>query len=95
MAESGVTMMLRAMGVDPDGIKRDVQQFMESVKAMGDKLDANQQRIEAKLDRIQRELEHPGETVEINKPNGEATGVLLTTEKFPEQMVAEMMRPSL
>ena len=33
MAESGMVMMLRAMGVDPEGIKRDMTQFMEAIKA--------------------------------------------------------------
>jgi hypothetical protein len=90
MGDSGVTMMLRAMGVDPEGIKRDVQQFMETVKAGVEKVNANQERIEMKLDRIEKLLDPAGSTVEIEKPNGEATGVLLTTEKFPQRMIAEI-----
>lgn len=31
-----------------------------------------------------------GDTVEIRKPNGEATGVLLTTEKFPQAVLDEL-----
>jgi hypothetical protein len=83
-----MTMMLRAMGIDPEGIKRDVQQFMDTVKTGVEKINANQARIESQLDRIEKLLDPPGETVSVNKPNGEATGVLLTTERFPAPLLA-------
>lgn len=49
---SGMGMMMKAMGVDPEEIKGSVTAFMETVKSSIEKIDANQKRIEDKLEKI-------------------------------------------
>lgn len=88
MALSGMAMMLKSLGVDPDEIRGNVEQFMGYMKAAADKINANQAIIEAKLDRIEKLIDPPGETTVITE-NGEHTGVLLTTEKFPLEMIVD------
>jgi hypothetical protein len=89
MGESGMTMMLRSLGFDPDGMKRDIEQFMAAMKAAVEKVNANQASIEATLDRIEKLVEHPGATTAIVTESGEDAGVLLTTEKFPREMLED------
>jgi hypothetical protein len=94
MAESGMAMMVKsligAVGIDPEGLKRDIEQFMAMMKAGVDQLNANQARIDAKLDRIEKLVAQPGETVAVLDDLGNATGVLLTTEKFPDAMLEDV-----
>lgn len=88
MSDSGMAMMLKSFGFDTDGIKRDLEQFMLAMKTGVEKINANQARIEEKLQRIENLIEHPGETTAIIE-NGENTGILLTTEKFPREMLED------
>lgn len=89
MPESGMTMMLKSLGFDTDGMKRDLEQFMLAMKTGVEKINANQARIEAKLERIENLIEQPGKTTAIADENGEHTGILLTTEKFPREMLED------
>jgi hypothetical protein len=88
MPVSGMAMMLKSFAIDPDEIRGNVEQFMAYMKAAADKINANQAIIEAKLDRIEKLIDPPGETVHI-KENGLGTGVLVTTEKFPQELIDE------
>lgn len=85
--------MLRAFGFDPAEMRQNAEDFMVGVKTVMEKLEANQLRIEAKLDCIEKLIEHPGETTVITE-NGENTGVLLTTEKFPREMLEDAAKYS-
>ena len=89
MSDSGMAMMLKSFGFDTDGIKRDLEQFMGAMKNGVEKINANQAAIEAKLDHIVNLIQQPGETTAITV-NGENTGVLLTTEKFPQEMLDDV-----
>lgn len=109
MPVSGMAMMLKSLGIDPDEIRGNVEQFMAYMKAAADKINANQAVIELKLrelqtqgtnlweqnntlrqhiDRIEKLIDLPGETVHI-KENGLGTGILVTTEKFPQELIDE------
>jgi hypothetical protein len=91
MSMNGMGMMLKSLGIDPDELKRNVEEFMSVVKASLQKVDANQARIETKLDSILTRLDglapEPS-TTEI-MANGAASGILITNEKFPRQMMDE------
>ena len=114
MPVSGMAMMLKSLGVDPDEIRGNVEQFMAYMKAAADKINANQAIIEAKLrelqtqgtnlweqnntlrqhiDRIEKIIDPPGETVHITE-NGLGTGVLVTTEKFPQELIDDAAQHS-
>jgi hypothetical protein len=86
--ESGMSMMLKSLGFDTEGVKRDLEQFMNAMKTGVEKINTNQVRIEEKLDRIERLVEHPGTTTAIER-DGEPSGVLLTTEKFPREILED------
>lgn len=88
MGESGMAMMLRSLGFDADGMKRNMEEFMGAMKAGVEKINANQATIEAKLDRIEKLVERPGTTTAIME-DGEPTGVLMTTEKFPNEILED------
>lgn len=92
-----MAMMLKSLGIDPDEIKGSIDQFMQTMKAAAEKINANQLSIEAKLDMIQAKLnemqtiiDDPGHTTQI-KANGEDTGILVTTERFPKEMLEDVM----
>jgi hypothetical protein len=94
-----MAMMLKSLGIDPDEIKGSIDQFMQTMKAAAEKINANQLSIEAKLDMIQAKLnelqtiiDDPGHTAQI-KANGEDTGILITTERFPKEMIDDVMGP--
>lgn len=110
MPVSGMAMMLKSFGIDPDEIRGNVEDFMTYMKAAADKINANQTIIEVKLtelqtqgtnlweqnntlrqhiDRIEKLIEQPGETIHI-KENGLGTGVLVTTEKFPQEFYGKI-----
>lgn len=89
MAMNGTAMMLKSLGIDPDQIQRNVEEFMTAVKGALEKVDANQARIETKLDAIQARLDAgAGSTTHIHA-NGKPAGVLVTDEKFPQEMLDE------
>jgi hypothetical protein len=49
---SGIGLMMKSMGIDPDEIRGDVEKFMSGVKVSIAKIDAAQVKVEAKLDEI-------------------------------------------
>jgi hypothetical protein len=89
-------MLLKAMGVDPAQVKQNIEEFMAMMRTGVEKIDAAQQRIESKLDAIlaNQELargtgaDRPPSTQHILE-NGANTGVLITGEKFPKEMLAD------
>ncbi len=89
MVQSGMSQMLKSLGFDTDALKKDIEQFMGAVKSGIETINANQARIEAKLDRIEKLVEHPGTTTSIATEAGEESGVLLTTEKFPNEILED------
>ena len=84
--------LLKTMGVDTDDIQAQATNFMQGMKAQADTINANQQRIEKKLDEILGRLDaiSPApatrEILEDDKP----TGVLITDEKFPQAMIDDV-----
>ena len=87
MALSGPAMLLKSLGLDPEEIQQNVESFKAAMAAAVAKIDANQARIEAKLDDIL--AGQKGETIAI-KEDGKHTGVLMTTEKFPDEMLRDV-----
>ena len=87
MVLSGPAMLLKSLGLDPEEIQQNVESFKAAMAAAVAKIDANQARIEAKLDDIL--AGQKGETIAI-KEDGKHTGVLMTTEKFPDEMLRDV-----
>ena len=87
MALSGPAMLLKSLGLDPEEIQQNVESFKAAMAAAVAKIDANQARIEAKLDEIL--AGQKGETTAIVE-DGKHTGVLMTTEKFPDAMLRDV-----
>jgi hypothetical protein len=96
MAQSGMEMLLGKL--TPDGIKTQVEGFIANMQGQAQALNENQRRIEAKLDSIEGKLDTVTELLRGLIPqtsttpimqNGEATGVLITNEKFPQEMLSE------
>jgi hypothetical protein len=105
MASTGMAIMLKSLGLDPDELKRNVEDFMQHMKQQAErinanqaKLEANDARLEAKLDELQNLLAElvtaelgprRPSTTEIFN-NGERTGILITDEKFPQAMLDDV-----
>lgn len=94
---SGMTGMLKALGLDPDELKKNVETFMETMTAAAQQIKANQIAIETKLTaiegqlkRIQAELPEAGTTTSIKNDDGNDTGILVTTEKFPDELIRDV-----
>lgn len=92
MAVNGMTTMMKAMGLDPDELKATVEQFMGGMKDQAAKINANQGRLETKLDVILMKLAELSPIVATRQilENGEATGVLITNERFPQEMIDDV-----
>jgi hypothetical protein len=97
MAVSGVALMMRSLGVDPEKLRESIEAFMATMTTAAATINANQKRIEENLGRIERQLaaievklSDPGETTELAGPDGRSSGVLLTTEKFPDAMLRDV-----
>jgi hypothetical protein len=100
MAASGMAIMLKTLGLDPDELKSNVDGFMSHMKDQAATINANQQRIEAKLEHIEAKTDNvltlmverigpPPSTTAILE-NGEHTGILITNEKFPQEMIDDV-----
>ena len=90
MPVSGMQMMLRSLGLDPDELRANVEGFMGTMKAAVEKVEANQLRIEGQLQRIEGKLDQIGldplvfkESTRPIYEDGRSTGVIITDEKFP------------
>jgi hypothetical protein len=89
VAISGMAGLLKSMGVDTEELTATANQFMEGMKAQAQTINANQTRIETKLDAILELLNTsaPAPATRELLENGERTGVLITDEKFPQAML--------
>jgi hypothetical protein len=95
MIESGMTAMMKALGLDPVELKAHVEAFTSHMKEQAAAINANQRRIEAKLDVIDEKLAAlvPRETTtEILDNAGVGTNVLITSERFPQAMIDDVNR---
>jgi hypothetical protein len=110
MAASGMAMMLKSLGLDPDELKANVEAFMLHMKAQAEKINQNQARLEAMLATVEDQGttalsrledlqamvlivaagESQGTTTAILE-NGRASGNLITSEKFPQEMIEDVM----
>lgn len=110
MAASGMAMMLKSLGLDPDELKANVEAFMLHMKAQAEKINQNQARLEAMLGYVEDQGttalsrledlqamvlilaagESQGTTTAILE-NGRASGNLITSEKFPQEMIEDVM----
>jgi hypothetical protein len=94
VASSGIEILLKAAGIDPGEIRASIDQFMSSMKATADAINANQGRIETKLNTIISNQEKASQaasqaTTTHVLENGRPTGVLLTDEKFPDEVLKD------
>lgn len=95
MAElSGMGMLLKTLGVNPDEIRASIDSFMSGQKELLTRIAANQERLEASSARIEAKLQfvidqqvtpypHPSTTTELLS-NGRPTGIVVSDEKFPQ-----------
>jgi hypothetical protein len=91
---SGMAMMLKTLGLDPEEIRANMESFMAGMKAQAEAIDAKLTRIEAKSDRIEAAIAEQGpvkQTAAILE-DGETTGVYITNEKFPQVMIDDVNR---
>lgn len=103
MPTSGMAMMLKSLGIDPDEIRANVEQFMAGMKAAVEKVEANQLRIEGKLEDLQKQgadLDEQNRTIIYwlglaiesggttrLKDNGKDLGIIEHSEKFPQDVI--------
>lgn len=100
MIESGMVALMKGFGLDPAEIKQHVEAFTSHMKAQAAAINANQQRIEAKLEAhdakldelLNRTAAQPVEasTTEILDVSGRPTNVLVTSERFPQAMIDDV-----
>jgi hypothetical protein len=99
MVMSGMAGMLKALGVDPDELKANVETFMVNMKAQAETINANQARLEAQGARIEGKLDavltrfdelSPASSTKEVLEDGKPTGVLITSERFPQAMIDDV-----
>ena len=104
MPPSGMGMMLKSMGLDPDELKANVETFMQHMKEQADKINANQARLEEMITANQASLNSIAQilsglstlvttqnsTTHILDEEGKKSGVLITSEKFPQEMLDDV-----
>lgn len=95
--ESGMSQLIAKLS--PQGIKEQVETFIAGMKAQAEASAAAQTRMEAKLDAIAAALdklvftilsavaEAPTSSTTPILDNGRSSGVLLTSEKFPQEIL--------
>ena len=123
--QNGMAGMLKAMGLDPDELKTNVEGFMAGMRDQAAKINANQERLEAQGGRLETRLDAIAETLELPHDgvggdlgarleakldaitmkldeilpiqttreifeDGRATGVLITSERFPQAMIDDV-----
>jgi hypothetical protein len=104
MAASGMAMMLKSLGLDPDELKGNVEAFMSHMKDQAEKINQNQARLESKLDALENSLGNiahilaalsllvaPQASTTAILENGAHSGNLITSEKFPTEMIEDVM----
>jgi hypothetical protein len=100
----GVQNMLKSMGFDPEEMKRVATLFMDGQRALLESIDANQKRIEAKIDGVSSRLQFvidqqtraylPGSTTELKDSDGRGLGVVVTDEKFSQVILDDATKAS-
>jgi hypothetical protein len=100
--ESMVASGLKALGLDPEAIKAEVEAFMAHMREQVAAIHASQERLEAKVDASTHELgrlSHLVDELAGVRPstvpileNGAATGTFMTTEKFPQELIDDVNR---
>jgi hypothetical protein len=92
------------MGVDPELMKKSIEDFMSGQRMLLERINENQNRLEAGMIRLESSVSSlaqklsslldpgTGNTVELRTAEGERTGVLETTERFPQRLVDEVMQ---
>ena len=103
MGSTGTAMMLKALGLDPEEIKANIEGFMQQMRDQAHTINGNQLRIETKLDAIDGTLRRlaisaaagglgavPKSTAELCDNQGDPTGVLVTNERFPQQLLEDV-----
>lgn len=93
--------LLKTMGFDPDAMKAQLEAFIQNMQAAAAAISANQARLEAQGAKIEAQGEAilarldliapAPRTVEIIE-DGKPTGVLITDEKFPQQMIDDVFK---
>jgi hypothetical protein len=89
MAVSGMASMMKALGLDPEELRANVEKFMAEMKGQAAAINANQARIETKLDEILAALP-PRPSSRAILENGVDTGTFITNEKFPQAMIDDV-----
>lgn len=99
MALSGMGMMLKSFGIDPEEIKSSIEAFMAQTKTAVEEIRANQKTLEAKDDLIIENQQHmnlmlglliqekQGSSRMLENEKGESLGILETSEKFPTEVI--------
>jgi hypothetical protein len=99
MAMSGMAGLLKALGVDSDQFQAHFETFTAGMRAQAETINANQLRIEAQGARIEVKIDALADRLDSIAPapttvevleNGEATGVLIHSEKFPQAMIDDV-----
>ena len=100
MPFDGKAMMMQALGLDPEELKLSAEAFMANMKQQAETINANQRRLEDKLDAagsklgeladLITELVGPRPSTTAILENGRHTGVLITDEKFPQEMIDDV-----
>lgn len=100
MSQSGVQMVMSRLGLDPAELTKHVEAFTADMKAAAAAINANQQRIETKLDEIDAKVDEclnrtgaqpvEASTTEILDAQGRPTNVLVTSERFPQRMIDDV-----
>lgn len=87
---SGMGMLLKQLGVNPEEIRASIDSFMNGQRALLESVNANQLRVEATLVRIEAKLDAAvkiGTTTELTDASGAGLGLIVSDEKFPQAVI--------
>jgi hypothetical protein len=97
MTMSGMGMMLKSLGIDPDEIRQNVEVFMQQMKAAIEEVKQNQVRLESKQDLILTNQQHfnlliaslmeSGNTTLLHDHEGKSMDIAISDEKFPQVVI--------
>jgi hypothetical protein len=94
LIRSGLEQLLGNVGLDPAMIDAHVEGVRTLIRNAAAELNANQRRIESKLDAIDAKLAQmaaePASTREILDAEGNPSHVLITNERFPQAMIDDV-----
>jgi hypothetical protein len=96
---SGMAGLLKSIGVDTDQFQAHFETFTAGMRAQAETINANQLRIEAQGARIEAKLDALADRLDSIAPapstvevleDDKPTGVLITSEKFPQAMLDDV-----